>query len=1176
MKVQLKRSGDLWVEKKFSEVQSIDWKSALDQLHKVYDTYIEVVRESGITKMKCTVEKKYEDQVLNYARQIVHEPDYLIGNLLDNFFRSTIKLCEFINQPDLHIFGDAGTGKTHIACNICEDRLKDRLPALFVRGSLFMNNQTLEKQLQDILDISPYFNWDDFLQALSAAAEAYHTRIPLVIDGLNESTHNGAFSKIWELGLKGLVQEITQTKNVVLITTCRTTYKDAIWEDGYPPNSVHAYGFDTDEVRQEAIDKYFNAYKIVADPTLAPFMQFEHPIYLKIFCETKRRTSDKEEPVYVGEETLFGIFEEYLNVCNKEVCKHLKLHRGTSIVRTELNKIAEYLWKNHCRHIPFDVLTRLVDGQSRGELDWESSKTHVLVAEGLLLYQDRGQFGDVINFTYDLLGGYLIAQYLIQQSDDDMKGFINSEETVATLFSENYQTLHPLSRDIVRSLAALLPVKIGKYLHDLSENKIARYYSNRALFEISPRYITTDCRTRIAHIFSEKPESRKPLFKLAESTVGHLDHPFNASFWSKQLSALSMPERDLSWAEHVRKNCERFEKVVMRFEETCQNSQELSEVSEKRLHLYAEHIMWILTSTVRPLRDKTTRALYWYGRRFPQEFFDLVIKSFIINDPYVPERMLAATYGVAMARQNDFDDTSFVDEMLPKYAKQLYESMFKTDAPYSTTHILARDYARRTIDIALIHDPKLLSDDQRERINPPYTDGGIRGWGENEHRGEGPPPIQMDFDIYTLDRLIKYDSQDPDERKRLKANVYWRIYDLGFTNESFGKIDKEIAEINFRFSIHDDARKTDRYGKKYSWIAFYELAGFRQDNDLLPDHYEGGRISDADIDPSFPVEHREYNLVQKDFLGDRHASPVDWVTNTLPPDLTQYLEVDQLCEDQESWVLLHGYLRQKDKQVNRNMFAWLHGLIVKSEEVEEIVEILNKQEDIDAHIIPSDHRTYAGEIPWCSTYPLNIWQELSVKTGVDLVEKRKLVLERKGEPLSEQEQDEFWDSVKDLTEGEWEKIKARLSEQNIECKMEIDEIEKPQYQEIEVLVPVRENNWEESCSAANPYRSIALPAREIAENLGLCGQSNSFDLFEKENGRRASISFRYGEIYGNVQHFTYLRKDLLERYLAEIGGELIWIIWGNRRLVSQNPGDPYENFQEVKTYSDIQKPFGDS
>ena len=104
------------------------------------------------------------------------------------------------------------------------------------------------------------------MQALSAAAEAYHTRIPLIIDGLNESTHNGAFSNIWRLGLKGLVQEIAQTKNIVLITTCRTSYKEAIWEDEDSPNRVYADGFDTDEVEQ-AVEKYFNEYKIKADLT---------------------------------------------------------------------------------------------------------------------------------------------------------------------------------------------------------------------------------------------------------------------------------------------------------------------------------------------------------------------------------------------------------------------------------------------------------------------------------------------------------------------------------------------------------------------------------------------------------------------------------------------------------------------------------------------------------------------------------------------------------------------------------------------------------------------------------------------------------------------------------------------------------------------------------------------
>ena len=107
-----------------------------------------------------------------------------------------------INESDLHILGDAGIGKTHIACNICDDRLKSELPALFVRGSLFTTEQPIETQVRTILDIPPSYSWHNFLQALSAAAEAYHTRIPLIIDGLNESVNNGTFSKIWDIGIK--------------------------------------------------------------------------------------------------------------------------------------------------------------------------------------------------------------------------------------------------------------------------------------------------------------------------------------------------------------------------------------------------------------------------------------------------------------------------------------------------------------------------------------------------------------------------------------------------------------------------------------------------------------------------------------------------------------------------------------------------------------------------------------------------------------------------------------------------------------------------------------------------------------------------------------------------------------------------------------------------------------
>ena len=1210
---KFKQARKILNKQELTAAQAIDWGAAYSQLRKVFDNYETVARESGISKMKCTIDKEYEEQVLRKASSVVHGPRSLVARLSDKFFPSVIWKQGLINKSDLHILGDAGIGKTHIACNICDDRLKSGLPALFVRGSLFTTDQPIKAQLQTILDIPRSYSWHDFLQALSAAAEAYHTRIPLIIDGLNESVHNGTFSKVWERGLTGLVREIIQAKNLVLITTCRRSYKEAIWkevtlkefnwkkfiwEDKDSQNLVYAYGFDTDEVQQKALDKYFNAYKIKADLTLAPLVQFEHPLHLKIFCETKNREHKTEVQVYVGEQTLFEVFDEYLEQCNEAVCSRLGLRRGTPIVQPILNKIAEHLWQNRSRNIPVEELVQLTDNQFLSDLNWSLSKACAIEAEGLLVCRDWWGGKDAMCFTYDLLGGYLIAKYLVEQAIDDVQGLLNNEEIVTLLFGENRQTLHPMHEDICRCLAAVFPAKTGQFLHEISDNQKAFGLSIRALFEISPQDITENCVRLVIHLFDEYQENREFFLKLSETTVEHPNHPFNASFWSDRLMAMSMSERDLSWTEYVRSNRYSFEETVIRFENTCRDAQDLS---TERLYLFAEYIMWILTSTVRPLRDQATRALYWYGRRFPQEFFALVMKSFTINDPYVPERMLAATYGIAMARQNDFKDTSFVREVLPLYARQLYENMFKPDAPHSTTHILARDYARRTIDIALIHHPDLLTGDERERISPPFADGGIREWGESEDRNEGeyekgPAPLQMDFENYTLRGLINYDS-NADESERVKANVYWRIYDLGFSLENFGKIDKWISDENWNRSRYNEhPRKIDRYGKKYSWIAFYELAGFRRDKDLLPDYYDDVRVLNADIDPSFPIEERKHNLVTKDFLGDREVSAEQWVSKTPHPDLTSYLKIDGPCGEKGTWILLNGFLSQKDNQVNRDMFSFLQGLIVKSEEVEEIVEILKKQEKIDRSTLPfcpEDGYTYAGEIPWCDTYQENIWEEVSLKIGTVLVPEEQQVILRDGEPVSDEELQSFWDSIVDLIEPEdpfakllgfcginsitnlietrnLQMLEVQLHKRGFELTTETVDVEQPEFQTFEMLVPVRENHWSDSSSAAVPSRSVAIPIRQIAETFSLYGHPQSFDLFEKD-GKRASITFCYGEEWKDKQDFTYLREDLLERYLAEIGGELIWVIWGERRQVSQNPGAPYKYFHEVKAYRDITK-----
>ena len=73
----------------------------------------------------------------------------------------------------------------------------------------------------------------------------------------------------------------------MLITTCRRSYKEAIWkeatlkefnwekfiwEDKDSLNLVYAYGFDIRGGKEPAVEKYFNAYKITANITLASLL----------------------------------------------------------------------------------------------------------------------------------------------------------------------------------------------------------------------------------------------------------------------------------------------------------------------------------------------------------------------------------------------------------------------------------------------------------------------------------------------------------------------------------------------------------------------------------------------------------------------------------------------------------------------------------------------------------------------------------------------------------------------------------------------------------------------------------------------------------------------------------------------------------------------------------------
>ena len=1097
----------------------------------------------------------------------------------------------------VHVLGDAGKGKTHLAFDTCHLLLQDNRPAILLLGASIRTREPLRAQLLGALDVPSSYSWQDFLNALNVAAERHSVRIPIVIDGLNESIVDGRLSPVWRDELDGFADEISGYKNLALITTCRTGYVDEIWRDGEPDTAVRTHGFGRET--EEAVERYFDYYKIDANLTGASLQHFSHPIYLQIYCETTNPDRENVQHVHLGEQSLFGVFERYIDLCNRRIVKQMDRRPGTDVLRPALNRVALQLWENRWRGIPVHSAILCMDEVAESELpSWEQSLSHAIEDEGLLLSRtwSSSESAEEYEFAYDLMAGYFIASAIISVFRDDLESYLKDEETLKTLFGP-YQHRHPLHEDISRCLAAMLPAKRGRYLHDVIREEDEPFnYSVRSLFEIDPSLINAGAVEIIKGLFYTR-ENRKLLFQEFELTWLHKGHPLGADFIHGLLMEMGMAERDFAWSEYIRERQgrEKTDEAVKALHERCSDLSPIEEREESRLHLMALRVTWTLTTTIRPLRDEATRALYWYGRRFPARFFDLLQTSFRINDPYVPERMLAAAYGVAMALQYDFDSEEFVQQHLPIWAQYFQKAMFAANAPCSTTHVLMRDYARHIIDIAVLHHPSLFTSSELDTTQPPYDGGNIEDWGQDTNRpakDQSVGPILMDFGNYTLGRLVpdrrNYDHTHP-VFKKLKEKAFWRIYDLGWTTDRFGNIDREIQRRQ-PLNRSNEPRKTDRYGKKYSWIAYFELYGHRLDNDAV-DQWEK-RLSDVDIDPSFPEPPPSVQLIDSDWLGEPRDDVGTWIADGNIPNLSNFAIQDEVLGEKGPWVLLSSFYVHDDADRRKEIWFRVKGALVNPAKVEQALESASLREEVhSARITPGNHYTFAGEVPWSDTFPESRKREIrevldqrqySTK-GLDIACRDDLSSDELREAVTLVKQDRRAMETSENTESLEDALEV-INEMGAEAGLEF-QVSEQSYtidcvDTFSILPAVWRNEWESHHNQINVGSRGDIPNRQICELLGLVSQPQTYDLFDKF-GRRATITTDFEKRRGGTkrnQKFLYIRKDLLNRYIEETNQTLLIWMGGERQYTTSLymeakqagglPDPDRVNFHKVHVYED--------
>jgi hypothetical protein len=1094
-----------------------------------------------------------------------HEKALAISSALSDFGETYNRF--FFNyygrfDRELRFLGDASKGKTHVSCDIAFKAIHRSRPAIFIVGEKFTNESSITDTIRKILDVGPQYSLEEFLAALDTYAGIVKSRLPVIIDGLNETTFNKGFSPIWRNHLESFAAKVLSFENLVLITTVRSSYAKQIWVNHDNSKTHYINGFEDYETIHEAIGKYFKRYKIKCDFSFAPVEKFRDPIFLRIFCEIKNPgwKLDGEVAVNIDDDSTYDVLEEYIRQVNQRITSSNDLFvSGDQFVSTSLKSIADCLWENNEREVLIQEYYQLIDGE--GKYTKDTSKAEVLLHEGMLITRDMRDGIEYVSFTYDVLAGYMITRSLVQ--DNQNPKYFVSTKFIDKIFQGS--NAHPLYEDVLASLCLVLPQRKNVTIHALifgdvyfrlASAKWLRHFpwlrktvfkktvqfasysldvSFRSLFSLSAKHIKEEDIRLVQSAFLSHPR-REEKINLFLKTLGDGTHPLGAGLLYKLLAMLPVHERDLTWTEHVRKNYYNYQPFVIEFEINCKASEKESAISAHKLHTLSRFIVWMLTSTNRNLRDLVTRALYYYGRKFPSEYSKLVYESLAINDPYVWERTLAALYGVAMAEHNSFSSNDFREQTLPEIAKKIYVLMFKQDAIHATTHLLARDYAKRIIDLALIHQPDLISEEEQKLIIPPYKSGGLRDWGEYNY-GDSPygysKPIQMDFSNYTLGHLVEGGGAyaDPPEKKKVRRQVYWRINQLGWTENRFRDAERGVSN-DLYYNSRGERPKVERYGKKYSWIAYFEIAGMRSDQGLLKNESNRFRISDADIDPSFPIPVEDKKFIQDDLLGDRGVALQDWLQSGGMPHIENYLHVFDINGNKGEWICLDGYVCQEDKDIARRRFVFIRPFLIKEENYAPILDLFLKHQFEGRRIVEKNgnYYTFAGELYCCPDSTISNHCDFEFSLGPI---KAKIMSNEEGFLLR------AYHHYKALGIP----VPAELPEE-IEYDTTASTVG-------EVLIPAMEYSWEGYHSTVNEAGGTTVVAKEMANYLGLVDRPQTFNLFER-SGNLASISLSHYVDFNDSESSLYIRRDLLEKYLADNKMKMVWTIWGEREASFNN------------------------
>jgi len=760
----------------------------------------------------------------------------------------------------LVLTGKAGTGKTHLLCDIACKRIKEGYPTVLLMGQRFVNENEPWTQTLQQLDLSS-LSAEEFVGALEAAAQAAGCRALLLIDALNE----GSGRRIWPSHLAAFLARLECSPWIGIALSVRSSYEQLIVPKEVFERAARVKHHGFEDYEYEATRTFFAHYglELPSTPLLAP--EFHNPLFLKTLCRGLKESGKRRLPR--GFHGITATFELFLGAVNNKLAPEISFNSRIPLVRQALDAFVRALIDTGESCLPLVKAEKIINELLPGR-DFDHSLYHGLVSEGVLL-EEVAWLQDthpeyVVLIAYERFADHLVASSLLDAHMDAQSPEAAFIEGAPLGFLCDPQ--QRITSGLLEAFCIQVPELTGKELTEIAPEVEGRWDISEAfrqsLIWRDPQAFSNSTLDSLNKLIRTDYDFSETLNVLLTTTTLP-EHPLNAIFLDSWLRAKQMPDRDALWSTYLHKAW-KTHGVVDRLIDWASTVTQKDALDDETIDLCSTALAWMLTTSNRSLRDNATKALVSLltGRldaavRFVERFVD-------VDDLYVTERIYAVAYGVAM-RSHD-------SEKVGSLARCVYSRVFATGTP--PIHILLRDYARGVVERALYLGANI--DVNEDNIHPPYQSS----W----------PTIPTEEDI-----------------KPLLPNLSRGSHDSGNLEWARNRIGASVMSDDFaRYVIGTNTGSTDFLSLKLEEPAWQSPDSLLKT--LVSELSEEEMIAwIAFDDANKELKKMNWSFIQKQFtkqLEDGNHSKTDDITDIITPaqDLEQpnQPEIVALEKEQES------------------------------------------------------------------------------------------------------------------------------------------------------------------------------------------------------------------------------------------------------------------------------------